>query len=101
MLRTVHPLWQDLWNGSIHFAVSAMGGSGKGGDQFIYNSTTDTGKGRKQRDTILDFKGTQGDRIHFKRWMPIPIKQANQSLHFIDDAPFSKMPGERRFASAS
>ncbi len=53
-----------------------MGGSGKGGDQFIYNSTTDTGKGRKQRDTILDFKGTQGDRIHFKRWMPIPINQA-------------------------
>lgn len=70
--------------------------TGNGGkDQFIFKSVADSTA--SDFDTITDFNGGAGDRIHLKAIDADTTKSGNQAFDFIGKDDFSKSAGELRF----
>jgi Ca2+-binding RTX toxin-like protein len=71
---------------------------GAGADRFIYNAVTDSKSGVNTRDTITDFKRSEGDRIDLRSIDADPNRSGNQKLTFIGDSQFTGKAGEVRFS---
>jgi serralysin len=69
---------------------------GLGADTFIYNSIGDSKAGGINRDRILDFNRSKGDKIDLSKIDARPAK-GKQSFDFIGADAFSGKAGELRF----
>ena len=69
-----------------------------GGDDFVYKAVTDSsGQHRRpRRDTIIDFDGTEGDRIDV-RPLDAKLGNGNQKFVFIGTNAFTGHKGELRY----
>jgi Ca2+-binding RTX toxin-like protein len=94
----------DLITGTIgDDAILGRGGAdrltgGKGKDRFVYNTLNDSRPGSRNRDTITDFNGREGDQIDLQKIDGNPKVKGNQKLKFIGGNAFSRKAGEVRFA---
>lgn len=71
---------------------------GKGKDRFVYNTINDSRPGSRNRDTITDFNGGEGDQIDLQKIDGNPKVKGNQNLRFIGSKAFGGKEGEVRFA---
>ena len=62
---------------------------GKGKDVFVFDDK-ETGSSKSKADTILDFKGKEGDRIDLKLVDADSKKKGDQKFAFIGDKAFTK-----------
>ena len=71
---------------------------GMGGvDTFIYNSTLESGAGESLRDKIMDFQGSQGEKIDLSRIDAYTESKGNQQFTYIGSNAFTGTKGEVRF----
>lgn len=69
---------------------------GTGRDTFVFKTLADSTVSSTGRDTILDFKQGQDDKIHLKAIDAISGTATNDGFHFIGDDAFGKQAGELR-----
>lgn len=69
---------------------------GTGADTFVFKTLADSTVSSTGRDTILDFKQGQHDKIHLKAIDAISGTETNDGFLFIDDHAFGKQAGELR-----
>ena len=69
---------------------------GTGADTFIFKTLADSTVSSTGRDTILDFRQSQGDKISVKSIDAMSSSTINEAFHFIGDNGFTKHAGELR-----
>jgi alpha-tubulin suppressor-like RCC1 family protein len=74
---------------------------GSGSDSFKFNNEAETGIDAKTRDTITDFKRSEGDKIDLSVIDANSTLANNQAFNFIDSANFTKHAGELHFIKGS
>lgn len=73
---------------------------GEGKDRFVYNTINDSRPSSRNRDTITDFNGEEGDRIDLRKIDGNTKVNGNQKLRFIGNKAFSGKGGEVRFTGS-
>ncbi|MBR0556595.1 hypothetical protein J5J10_12985 [Ciceribacter sp. L1K23] len=95
-------LYGDAGNDRLygyHGADALHGGTGQ--DVFVYSSTADSTVDAKGRDTIYDFKHSEGDLIDLERIDANTKAYENQTFSFIGEKSFSGRAGELRYVHKS
>ncbi|WP_276118457.1 M10 family metallopeptidase [Pararhizobium qamdonense] len=70
---------------------------GGGADMFIFSELSDSTPAASGRDTILDFRGSEGDRINLAGIDADITKEGNQGFKFIGTKGFGGDEGELRY----
>lgn len=73
---------------------------GTGADTFVFKTLADSTVSSTGRDTILDFKLSQGDEINLKTIDAILGTTSNDAFHYIGHDAFTKHAGELRAAAS-
>lgn len=87
----------DRLTGGIH-ADRLYGGTGA--DTFAFLSAKDS-YGSSNRDTIMDFSRSQGDKIDLKSIDANSLVAGNQAFSFVGTAAFTKQAGQLRYEIVS
>ncbi|WP_275790930.1 M10 family metallopeptidase [Pararhizobium gei] len=72
-----------------------------GADIFVFRSAADSTVATTGRDTILDFLGSQGDRIYLAGIDANTTTTGNQGFNFIAKAAFTGKAGELRYSTGA
>ncbi|MCV9963354.1 M10 family metallopeptidase C-terminal domain-containing protein [Pararhizobium sp. BT-229] len=95
-------LYGDAGDDTIYGGLGAdglVGGTGK--DVFLYKTLSDSSVSSTGRDTIFDFAGAEGDRIHLSTLDANTKLSGDQAFSFLGTGAFTGKAGELRYTKTA
>lgn len=99
--------WNETLNGGAgDDRIAGRGGKdrligGEGRDVFVYSSSSDSGIGSDNRDTIVDFNRDEGDLVDLATLDANAHVAGDQAFDFLGTAAFTGVAGQLRYIATS